>query len=247
MIPYIFNFIHLGDKKLSLEKRAYIQSFKDTNPNAEIKVWSNADVQALTLPESFYKEEDFRAKSDVLRYWILANHGGIYCDTDVISLNSWEEWLQGKEVFVAQYDVGRLALTNAIMGAAPGNAFFPKLVDMLPGAEVIFRNGGYLQRVGSHLIDLLLATGKYPEVHRIEPDKTCSLTLAERAKGVIPNLIKLKEEGALCVHLWATAGDQPSIAKTYPALANAMLNALGHDHIFFGEDPDLLPEPRNNK
>jgi mannosyltransferase OCH1-like enzyme len=73
--------------------KVWAETWKKLNPDYEYKLWTDADVDSLELPnrkayDSILSEGP---RSDVLRYHILNQQGGIYIDTDFECLKSFEE------------------------------------------------------------------------------------------------------------------------------------------------------------
>ncbi len=242
-----FHFIHLdpNEAPLTAETQVFMQSFRDWHPAAQTMVWTYAKIrdEGHAVPAQFYAETDLRSQANVLRYWILATIGGIYCDTDVICLRNWDEWTGDKEAFVCQFEEMRVGVTNCIMGALPGNTFFPNLVALLPGLGLVYQHAPFMARTGSQILFQLLASKKYDasSEHPLivaEPAVFCPYKMSQANAGEVPNLDELTASGSLSVHLWASTDG--ARGDKYLSVAQRMMNALGYPNLVAGTPLETL-------
>jgi hypothetical protein len=84
-------------------------------------------------------------RSDIVRYELLEQFGGVWIDTDFECLKPIDGLLDGVDCFVGR--VTSEWLNNAIMGSVPGHPFLTRLVDGLPAS--IAANPGAAPRVVS--------------------------------------------------------------------------------------------------
>jgi inositol phosphorylceramide mannosyltransferase catalytic subunit len=128
-IPKIFHQIWLGDKPLPRKFIDYGHSWEKCHSGWHKIIWSEADLPSLRNQWAYEQTEVYAAKSNIARYEILLEHGGIYVDTDFECLKNIEPLLVGVECFVA-WERDGLA-NNAIIGAIPGHPFVHDLVESL--------------------------------------------------------------------------------------------------------------------
>lgn len=85
MIPKIIHYCWFGGNPLPKSALKCINSWKRFFPQYEIKEWneSNFDVNMMPFTQEAYSARKYAFVSDVARFWILLNEGGIYFDTDV--------------------------------------------------------------------------------------------------------------------------------------------------------------------
>ena len=85
MIPKIIDYCWFGGNPLPKSAQKCIKSWKRFFPQYEIKEWneSNFDVNMIPFTQEAYSARKYAFVSDVARFWILLNEGGIYFDTDV--------------------------------------------------------------------------------------------------------------------------------------------------------------------
>lgn len=95
-IPRIIHYCWFGDNELPENARKCIESWKKHCPDYEIRRWSEKDVN---LTENVYTREAYEAGAwgfvpDYIRLWIIYNYGGIYLDTDVQMIRSFDPLLE---------------------------------------------------------------------------------------------------------------------------------------------------------
>jgi mannosyltransferase OCH1-like enzyme len=106
------------------------------NPDYEVKVWGNNQVQGVNwknyrqLHDMLIKK-DYAGASDVMRYEILYEHGGIYIDADTYCVKPLEDWLLDCEAFASwEQEIARNNLiANTIIGGAPGAEMWSMCID----------------------------------------------------------------------------------------------------------------------
>jgi mannosyltransferase OCH1-like enzyme len=91
-IPKIIHQIWLGGS-LPQQFQRYADSWKKYNPDWEYKLWLDEDVKRMNLiqRDRFNKATNQGMKSDILRYEILGQYGGVYVDTDFECLKSFDD------------------------------------------------------------------------------------------------------------------------------------------------------------
>ena len=94
-IPKIIHYCWFGRKPLPKSARHYIERWKKFFPGYEIKEWNedNFDVYSTRYTAEAYQAEKYAFVSDYARFKILYDHGGIYFDTDVEVIKSFEDIL----------------------------------------------------------------------------------------------------------------------------------------------------------
>lgn len=91
-IPKKIHQIWLGSK-LPIQFKKYVDSWKKFHPEWEYKLWGDKDVKDIDLVQGdkFHQATNMGMKSDILRYEILNQFGGIYADTDFECLRSFND------------------------------------------------------------------------------------------------------------------------------------------------------------
>jgi hypothetical protein len=126
-IPKKIHQIWLGSP-LPKKYKHFQQLIKKFHPDWEYKLWTDNDIKNLELinQQTYDAAPNFGEKSDIARYEILYNFGGIYLDIDVECLRSFDFLRRHYGFFAALEPLlygspTCLSLANAIIGARPGH------------------------------------------------------------------------------------------------------------------------------
>lgn len=95
MIPKLIHYCWFGPQPLSAATRQYIASWRQFLPDYQIQLWNehNFDYQANAYTRSAYAAGKYAFVADVCRIQALYQHGGIYLDTDVQMIASFDPFL----------------------------------------------------------------------------------------------------------------------------------------------------------
>lgn len=125
MIPKIIHYCWFGGKPLPKSAIKCINSWKIHFPDYEIKEWneSNFDISLMPYTSEAYAMGKFAFVSDVARFYIIYQEGGLYFDTDV-------------EVVAPMYDIVETGAFMGIQNPAIEGEKFPMVAPGLGlGAE----------------------------------------------------------------------------------------------------------------
>ena len=95
MIPKIIHYCWFGGNPLPDDAKKCIASWKKFFPDYEIKEWNetNYDVSVCPYVKEAYEAKKWAFVSDYARFDILYKHGGLYFDTDVEVIKSFDDIL----------------------------------------------------------------------------------------------------------------------------------------------------------
>lgn len=95
MIPKKIHYCWFGRNPLPKAAKKCIDSWRKHFPDYEIIEWNedNYDVNKIKYTEDAYKAKNYAYVSDYARFDILYNEGGLYFDTDVEVIRSFEDIL----------------------------------------------------------------------------------------------------------------------------------------------------------
>ena len=95
MIPKIIHYCWFGGKPLTEKAEMCIASWKKFLPDYEIRRWdeSNFDLDISKYVRQAYDAQKWAFVADYFRFWALYNFGGIYFDSDVEVVKSFDEFL----------------------------------------------------------------------------------------------------------------------------------------------------------
>ena len=104
MIPKIIHYCWFGGKEKPQDVLSCIESWKKFLPDYEIKEWneSNYDINKCQYMADAYKEKKWAFVSDYCRIDVVNQYGGLYLDTDVEVIKSFDPLL--KEQFFCGYE-----------------------------------------------------------------------------------------------------------------------------------------------
>lgn len=122
MIPKVIHYCWFGNAPLPREVSKCIESWKRICPEYEIIQWneSNFDIASHPFMKVAYDCKAWAFVSDYARIKVIYDHGGIYLDTDVELLRSFDPYLKYDSFFAVQ-QVGCYCATGLGFGAQKGN------------------------------------------------------------------------------------------------------------------------------
>ena len=141
-IPKIIHQIWLGSNLPPASFQQFANSWKIHNPKCKYFLWTDGNIGKLNLRNQslFDSLKNYGAKSDVLRYEILQQYGGVYVDVDFECLGTIPEILF-KESFVGglQFN-GSPEIGNAFLMASPDSIIINKTIEqcVMPFQEDAF-------------------------------------------------------------------------------------------------------------
>ncbi|WP_406538397.1 glycosyltransferase family 32 protein [Fibrobacter sp.] len=105
-----------------------MNSWKDKLPDYKIMHWNATNVDFSNCPyaKEAFEVGKFAFASDYVRLWALFNYGGIYLDSDVEVLKSFNDLLDNK-AFAGFEEKKRIA--TCVLGCEKGNPLFKEFID----------------------------------------------------------------------------------------------------------------------
>ncbi|NAZ87139.1 FkbM family methyltransferase, partial [Kineococcus indalonis] len=131
-IPRTFHRIWLGPNRMPQEFEDYWGTWQEAHPGWTFRTWRDADLFPLINQSVFDAAGSWAQKADVLRYEILARHGGVYVDCDFECFKSIEPLLDGVDCFSASEDGQHVSI--GIMGARPDHPWITRLISGIQGS-----------------------------------------------------------------------------------------------------------------
>ncbi len=106
MIPKVIHYCWFGGNPLPDEYKKNIETWKKYMPDFKIIQWdeSNFDVNKIQFTREAYAEKKYAFVSDYARLDIIYNYGGIYLDTDVEVIKSFDDLLKNKAFMGMEVD-----------------------------------------------------------------------------------------------------------------------------------------------
>ena len=151
-VPKKIHFIWVGPKEFPAESIGNVKSWIAKHPQWEFIFWTDR-VRALPHPQMkmkliqdflftklekyFYSSENYGEKSDVLRYEILWQEGGVYVDHDVKCFKAFDPLNSSYEFYCALQLPSQIPLsssiqvTNNLIASVPKHPIIKKTIDWL--------------------------------------------------------------------------------------------------------------------
>lgn len=124
MVPKKLHFIWIGDEsKIPLD---CINTWLHKNPEYSAHIWNNSSLAHYEWDnrkqlDEMLEKKDYAGASDIMRYQILAEQGGIYIDADTYCVKPLEDWLLECEAFACweQEIIRNNLIANTVIGGVP--------------------------------------------------------------------------------------------------------------------------------
>lgn len=141
MIPKIIHYCWFGGNEKPEIIKKCIESWKLKCPDYEIMEWneSNFDISINRYMKEAYDNKKWGFVPDYARVWIIYNYGGIYMDTDVEILQSFDSLLDYRMFSFFQTEL-HIALGLGF-GAEKGNSVIKAVMDGYNNKTFIKENG----------------------------------------------------------------------------------------------------------
>lgn len=129
MIPKTLHFIWLGPRPFPSASQADVKRWVDLHPGWKVKFWSDLghaapddrmevnafDVFPLEeLKECYYRSENVGERSEILRYAILLNEGGVYVDHDMQCIKALDPLQETHDFFCGLDPLGPSILSSSV-------------------------------------------------------------------------------------------------------------------------------------
>jgi len=154
MIPKIIHYCWFGKGLMPKSQVDCIESWKKIMPDYRIMRWdeNTFDIDKYSASKNAYKVGKYALVSDVCRYNVLSEFGGIYLDTDVETFKRFDKYLdtdffsaiefynefyqEGEQLLDADgnpkvkgMEIPHLEMLTSTMGCVPGNLLIGELRD----------------------------------------------------------------------------------------------------------------------
>ena len=173
-IPKTIHFIWVGPKAFPKTSKKNVESWANLHPGWTLKFWTDRarplphprmkmviikPSHFKTLGKHFDESTNYAEKSDILRYEILKQDGGIYVDHDVVCYQAFDELFDKHQFFCAvepphkPIATSSISVCNNIIASVPNHPIMDKAIQkvqsrwdvitkMYPGSDqesVIYR------------------------------------------------------------------------------------------------------------
>ena len=168
-IPKVIHYCWFGGNPLPKAAIKCIKSWKKKCPDYQIIEWneSNFDINSNLYCRQAYERKKWAFVTDYARLWILYHHGGLYFDTDVKVLRSFDDLLDNSCFLGIEKSTRNIQVNTGVgMGCEKGNPVVKAMMDsyadipfIVDGKEDIttctVRNTAVLETFGYRNKDIL--------------------------------------------------------------------------------------------
>lgn len=134
MIPKKIHYVWFGGNPKSSLVESCISSWKKYCPDYEIIEWneSNFDVNQFAYTREAYESKKWAFIADFIRIWALQKYGGLYLDSDVEVLKSFDSLLNQKAFICFEHAVSKAnpILEAAIIGSEPNGIWISAMSEL---------------------------------------------------------------------------------------------------------------------
>ncbi len=141
MIPKKIHYCWFGRGEKPKDALKCIESWRKFCPDYEIIEWNedNFDVSAHPYTKQAYELKKWAFVSDYARLYIVYNEGGIYLDTDVEAVRSFDDLLDN-EAYMG-FEDEKYVNTGSGFGAVNGHAFLLENMRAYDGESLVNKDG----------------------------------------------------------------------------------------------------------
>lgn len=211
-IPKKIHQIWLGEMP-ELHKKL-IPKIKENHPDWEYKLWTLKDLENYSMVnKNIYNSlENLGAKSDIARYEILNNEGGIYLDSDFEMVKNFDHLLDNS-FFTGVGHSNEPMVYNGLIGCSKNNELIGNVVNRLAeNFENKKSTGDPMQMTGPYYFSSVffdyIKSNLDKEIVVLPTPYFYPLPATERFK-IRNKELELKEymysfntEKTICIHLW---------------------------------------------
>lgn len=136
MIPKVIHYCWFGGNPLPESAQKCISSWRKYFPGWEIKEWNenNFDVNSIPYTAQAYAAKKYAFVSDYARFKVLYEHGGIYFDTDVEVIKSFDDILSKGPFMGFEINPDGKSYFGDVnpglgLGASSGMSIYKKIID----------------------------------------------------------------------------------------------------------------------
>lgn len=143
MIPKILHYIWFGSNPLTPLAEECLASWKEHMPEWTIIRWDESNFAIASAPlyvQQAYEARKFAFVSDYVRLWALEQYGGVYLDTDVKVLKSYEPLLNDTAFIGLEESKAHLPGT-CVMGCEPHCQWAKEMLALYDGIEFLKTDG----------------------------------------------------------------------------------------------------------
>lgn len=144
MIPKIIHYCWFGRGEMPELAKKCIESWHKYMPDWEYKLWNeeNFDVNSVPYVKEAYEARKFAFVTDYVRLWALYTEGGVYMDTDVEALKSYDDMLS-LTAFTGYEGSKHMPPVTGTMASEAGGEWVKEQLDEYDGLHFVKEDGSF--------------------------------------------------------------------------------------------------------
>lgn len=170
IIPLKIHQIWIGPRPLPEKIKWMTETWAKMHPNWEYKLWTNEDLETFDLinKEAFDEAINWGAKSDILRYEILAKHGGVYLDIDFECIKPLDPLHYNYSFYCCMVNESEAQVANGLIGCIPNHPVMHGCIDNIKKNKLKGTNNSNLimEQTGPILITKIIGNYILEEKNR---------------------------------------------------------------------------------
>lgn len=227
LIPKVIHYVWLGSKPMHLLMDEWRKKWTVLHPGWEIKVWREdaglpshmlsceGEILECRHPQFLAKCPTYAKRSDVWRYDLLEQKGGVYLDTDFEPVKCIEPLIEDVVAFAGMCNTRygwtkenptgsvRMEVGCSIVGALPHHPWMRDLVEHVPEQDPV-------EQLALAFPYITESIARHPEVSLFDPDVFYPVTWDHYALGGKQSLRSARKVGEVlpaetyAVHRWSS-------------------------------------------
>lgn len=195
MIPKVIHYCWFGKKEKSQNVLECIETWQQVLPDYFIKEWNedNFNYSEIGYAYEAYRLRKFAFVSDVARLYALVTEGGVYLDTDVKVIRSFDPYLKHHS-FIGMENPYRVS--TAVIGAEPNVNWISAFYESYKKTHFIRISGGMKNIPNTAILSRFLDV-RYPcdeqDLTRYDMDYFCAKIFSTKEYKVTPNTVAIHD------------------------------------------------------
>ena len=164
MIPKKIHYCWFGRGPMPSMALKCIESWHRFMPDYEYKLWNedNFDVNSVPYVKEAYEARKFAFVTDYVRLYALYTEGGIYMDTDVEALKSYDDLLELKG-FTGYEGSKYLPPVTGTMASEAGGEWVKEQLASYDGAHFLLPDGSFDMKTNTTRISEIMRAGGFKQ------------------------------------------------------------------------------------
>jgi mannosyltransferase OCH1-like enzyme len=199
MIPKKIHYCWFGPNPLPESVVRCLKTWREQLPDYDMYLWNeeNSPMQE-TFVRQAYSAKKYAFVSDYVRFWALDQYGGIYLDTDMFVLKSFNDLLKN-DIFFGWETDQKTNLSCGIIGTIPRHPFIRNIIRHYKGLD--FSIGSIPGLVIPRIVSECYNNFEQKEEITLFPfDYFYPFPYEE--KEAVHRFMKYRTENTYAIHLW---------------------------------------------